>query len=120
MKKQIYFLLLAFCSSFTVLHAQEVIPLYAGRIPGSKVAAGYEERIQVGNDKRRYINHVKDPTLTAYFPDQAKRNGVSVIICPGGGYQMLAIDHEGVELAKRFNEFGITAFILKYRLPNDS
>jgi acetyl esterase/lipase len=43
-----------------------------------------------------------------------------VIICPGGGYGILAIDHEGYQVAKRFNEMGVTAFVLKYRLPNDA
>ena len=42
-----------------------------------------------------------------------------MIICPGGGYGILAIDHEGYNVAKRFSEIGITAFVLKYRLPSD-
>ena len=45
---------------------------------------------------------------------------MSIIICPGGGYSRLAIDHEGVEVAKALNLKGITAFVLKYRLPNDT
>jgi acetyl esterase/lipase len=45
---------------------------------------------------------------------------MSIIICPGGGYTRLSIDHEGINVAKALNEFGITAFVLKYRLPNDS
>ena len=120
MNKQICLLLIIFCCYTCVLVGQETIKLYPAKIPNSKESPAYQEKIQIGGDKRRYINHVKDPTLTVYFPEQGKRNGVSVIICPGGGYQMLAIDHEGVEMAKRFNEYGITAFILKYRLPNDS
>jgi len=120
MNKQICLLLIIFCCYTCVLVGQETIKLYPAKIPNSKESPAYQEKIQIGGDKRRYINHVKDPTLTVYFPEQGKRNGVSVIICPGGGYQMLAIDHEGIEMAKRFNEYGITAFILKYRLPNDS
>jgi acetyl esterase/lipase len=58
--------------------------------------------------------------LTVFVPDKSKANGAAVIICPGGAYRLLAIDHEGYELAKRFNENGVTAFVLKYRLPNDS
>ena len=45
---------------------------------------------------------------------------MSIIICPGGGYSRLAIDHEGVEVAKALNLQGFTAFVLKYRLPNDT
>ena len=120
MNIQICLAIIIICCSASFLPGQETIKLYPGKIPGSKDAPAYQERTQIGGDKRRYINHVKEPTLTAYFPEKGKQNGVSVIICPGGGYQMLAIDHEGIELAKRFNEYGITAFILKYRLPNDS
>ncbi|HEX8608675.1 MAG TPA: alpha/beta hydrolase, partial [Pedobacter sp.] len=46
--------------------------------------------------------------------------GAAVIICPGGGYGILAIDHEGFNVAKRFTEMGVTAFVLKYRLPSDA
>ena len=59
---------------------QETIKLYPAKIPNSKESPAYQEKIQIGGDKRRYINHVKDPTLTVYFPEQGKRNGVSVII----------------------------------------
>ena len=102
------------------LAAQEVIRLYAERPPGSKQAPDYTETVETGNDGRHYIARVSVPTLTVYKPAAGKSNGAAVIICPGGGYIKLAVDHEGVELARRFNEYGITAFVLKYRLPSDS
>jgi acetyl esterase/lipase len=92
------------------------MPLYSGAIPGSKASAVKEQIIFVNGGVR--ISSVIAPTLTKFAP--AKPNGVSVIICPGGGYGRLAIDHEGVEVAKAFNQIGVTAFVLKYRLPNDS
>src|SRR6266516_4490263 len=55
------------------------------------------------------------PTLTPYFPDASKATGAAIIICPGGGYGMLA-SHEGVDYARFFNEQGIAGFVLKYRL----
>ena len=58
------------------------------------------------------------PTLTIYKPDTP--NGKSVIICPGGGYSILAWNKEGTRVAEEFNKWGITAFVLKYRLPDDS
>ncbi|RZK88378.1 MAG: alpha/beta hydrolase [Hymenobacter sp.] len=64
------------------------------------------------------ISNVVQPTLTVYLPAREKANGTSVIICPGGGYARLAIDHEGYDVAKRLNEMGVAAFVLKYRLPN--
>ncbi|MCC7496826.1 MAG: alpha/beta hydrolase [Bryobacterales bacterium] len=56
------------------------------------------------------------PTLTIYLPDKAKAAGSGVIICPGGGYSVLAMDHEGFQVADWYNRRGMAAFILKYRL----
>jgi acetyl esterase/lipase len=61
---------------------------------------------------------VSNPTLTIFKP--AKPNGKAVIICPGGGYLYLTIDKEGKKVAEEMNRWGITAFVLKYRLPDDT
>lgn len=99
-------------------NAQQKLPLYKGTVPGSKPApASYREKAE-GSATDRHISQVITPTLEIYSP--AKPNGTAVIICPGGGYGILAYDKEGVAVAKRFNEFGITAFVLKYRLPSDA
>jgi acetyl esterase/lipase len=92
------------------------IPLYSGTIPGSKQSTIKEQIIFANGGVR--ISNVIAPILTKFLP--AKPNGTSVIICPGGGYGRLAIDHEGVDVAKAFNQIGVTAFVLKYRLPNDT
>jgi acetyl esterase/lipase len=77
---------------------QEVFPLWPNGAPG---ALGKED---------------KDiPTLTVYLPDPAKATGAAMVICPGGGYGMLA-GHEGKDYALWFNENGIAGFVLKYRL----
>jgi len=55
------------------------------------------------------------PTLTPYLPAKEKANGTAVVVCPGGGYGGLAMDHEGVQIAKWLNDRGIAAFVLKYR-----
>jgi acetyl esterase/lipase len=65
------------------------------------------------------ISEVTIPTLTVYTPAKGKSNGTAVIICPGGGYGILAASHEGLDVAKEFNKMGVTAFVLKYRIPND-
>jgi len=85
-------------------------------VPNSKPVE-MEEKFMVTNILR--IKDVTNPTLTVYLPPEDKAIGTSVIICPGGGYHILAIDHEGYQLAEWFNTLGVTAFVLKYRLPDD-
>lgn len=98
-------------------HAQtDTIILYPKGVPGLK-------GIQIPEDSKTTdgITRVKDitqPALYVYQP-KSKTSDAAVIICPGGGYRILAIDHEGFDIAKWFNERGITAFVLKYRLPQD-
>lgn len=98
--------------------AQKVIPLYDGAIPNSKPTAD-EEKTEYGKDSILRISKVSRPTLTIYQPPKSIATDAAVIICPGGGYSILAASHEGYDVAKRFNEMGITAFVLKYRLPSD-
>jgi acetyl esterase/lipase len=106
---------------FTIvsIKAQDVIPLYKGVIPGSKTAPdNFKENTVTGSDGVARVSRVTEPTLTVFAP--AKPNGTAVIICPGGGYSILAIGKEGYDVAKKFAEIGVTAFVLKYRLPNDT
>jgi acetyl esterase/lipase len=58
--------------------------------------------------------------LTVFLPQTQNAARSSVIICPGGGYSILAVDHEGYDVAKALNEMGVAAFVLKYRLPDDA
>lgn len=100
----------------TQVHAQEEMHLYTGAIPNAKQAANKETAVSKDNVMR--ISKVSVPTLTVYKP--ANPNGMSVIICPGGGYSILAFDKEGTRVAEEMNKWGITAFVLKYRLPDDT
>jgi len=107
--------------STPALMAQEVMNLYPGVIPGAKTApASYKEQKTVKNGKVTGLAKVFQPTLSFYQADAAKANGTAVIICPGGGYRHLAIDHEGEEVALKFAAQGVAAFVLKYRLPDDT
>ncbi len=56
------------------------------------------------------------PSITAYFPSKETATGAAVLVCPGGGYVALAVDHEGDSVAKYYNRLGIAAFVLRYRL----
>ena len=91
------------------------MPLYDGTIPNSKTADNLE-RITLTDGVMR-IHDVSIPTLTRFSPTNP--NGKSVIICPGGGYSILASGHEGIDVAKALNALGVTAFVLKYRIPSD-
>lgn len=104
--------------SHTVL-AQKEIPLYKSAIPNSlQPLTPLDTSLVKGtNDGIDRIVGVIRPTLTIFLPDPAKATGSAIIICPGGGYGILAIGHEGYDMAKRFNQEGIAAFVLKYRLP---
>ncbi|RPD51640.1 alpha/beta hydrolase [Paracnuella aquatica] len=110
------FLSIIFTLPMTV-SAQTTMPLYEGGIPNSKPGPN-EETSEINSSNRLIISKVSRPTLTAYLPAKEKRNGAAVIICPGGGYSILAAGHEGADVAKKFNEMGVTAFVLKYRLPS--
>ncbi len=100
-----------------MVNAQEVMDLYPSKIPNSKLNNAYIEQSVTGADGMLRISNVSVPQLIAFIPE--KPNGTSVVICPGGGYKILAIKHEGYQIAEEFKKRGITAFILKYRLPSD-
>ncbi len=86
-------------------------------IPNNKVGILNPETVTEKDGVVRYSN-VTQPTLMPYIADNP--NGKAVVVCPGGGYSVLAMSKEGNALAKAFNKIGISAFVLKYRLPNDT
>ncbi|MFN8252863.1 MAG: pectinesterase family protein [Ferruginibacter sp.] len=93
------------------------IPLYKDAVPNSTGAANKENAVFRDNVTR--IAKVSVPTITMYKP-LVKSNGKAVIICPGGGYSILAFDKEGTRVAEEMIRWGVTCFVLKYRLPDDS
>src|SRR5690606_20697523 len=110
------FLLLA--AIFTInVTAQQVIPLYKDSIPNSIPGENKEETKYSGF---LLTQNVSIPTLTVFKPQKQSDKKSAVIICPGGGYAVLATGHEGKDVAEALNKMGVTAFMLKYRLPNDT
>ena len=99
-------------------YSQTVLPLYRDSIPNAREVAD-EEKWDTAADGIVRISKVSRPTLTVYFPPKDKATGAAVVVCPGGGYRILAVSHEGHDVAKRFNEMGVAAFVLKYRIPDD-
>ncbi len=100
----------------TTTQAQQEVLLYNSSIPNSKPTPNKKSSVTVDGVTR--ISKVSVPTLTIY--KAANPNGISVIICPGGGYEILSFDSEGTRVAEEMNKWGVTAFVLKYRLPDDS
>lgn len=96
------------------LSAQPVIPLWPEGVPDCPVDSMYREEMR---DIGRVTMAVQKPTIEVYLPAPYRANGQAVLICPGGGYYLQAYDWEGTEFAKWFNQQGIAAFVLKYRLP---
>ncbi len=97
----------------------KTIKLWPNGVPNSKANPSYIEQI----DTNKYFisdSHISNPTLGYYPAPASKSTGTAVIICPGGGYSILAINIEGSLVAKWLNTLGITAFVLKYRLPDTS
>ena len=100
------------------MYSQTELPLYIDGIPNSKPVDD-EEKSEFTNGIKT-ISNVSKPTLTIFLPAKEKANGAAVIICPGGGYLVVTIDMEGTDVAKKFNEMGVAAIVLKYRIPNDN
>jgi acetyl esterase/lipase len=115
--KRIVIFIAFFLTYSGVASAQEIINLYPGDIPNSKSpkAKDSEKEPTAG-----LVRKVIIPTLEVYLPDKEKSTGTAVIICPGGSYKVIVFQGEGVSTAKELAKRGIAAFVLKYRLPEDS
>lgn len=105
------------------LQAQTEIRLWPDRVPGIVAAEG-PERDTTGDKGRQVqgkrvirLGNVSVPMLTIYPAPKETNTGTAVIVCPGGGYNILAYDLEGSEVCEYFNSIGVTAALLKYRVP---
>ena len=92
----------------------EPVRLYPDAAPG--VTAAICPETMIGQVPDRVIYNVTVPTYQPYLPPEAVATGTAVIVAPGGGFELLAIDNEGIEVAKWLAERGIAAFVLKYRV----
>src|SRR5262245_7955866 len=99
------------------------VPIWSGAAPDARPVSGPET---VANETKEvvagkpwvYVSNVSQPTITVYAP-RGKNTGAAVVVFPGGGYQILAIDHEGTEICDWLASKGITAVLLKYRVPTE-
>jgi acetyl esterase/lipase len=115
--KSLLTLIFAF-SIMNLVLGQQVVPLYPKGIPNSKPVPNTEKE-EVRENGTRIVSEISVPTLTVFLPASPASTRTAVVICPGGGYHINAIKHEGLDIAKKLNEWGIAAFVLKYRIPSD-
>lgn len=99
------------------------VPIWPGAIPDARPYTGPEtvktdSADLVAGRPWTYVSNVSQPTMTVYSP-QGKNTGVAVVVFPGGGYQILAIDLEGTEVCGWLTAHGITCVLLKYRVPGE-
>jgi acetyl esterase/lipase len=92
-----------------------VLDLFPGKAPG-ETKPFPDEKFEKDKPSRLLYN-VSRPTITVFRPAKDKDTGAAVIVAPGGGYNLLAIDHEGEEVAAWLNSTGVTGIVLKYRVP---
>lgn len=113
-----FLILILFLSVTGFSQAQNTeIPLWSTAIPGAIHSENYKEAVVMENGMIDKFSKVTTPTLTVFVPENP--NGAAMVICPGGGYANLSINKEGYKVAKWLNTLGITAFVLKNRLPSD-
>lgn len=109
--RKILFLSLLFAATMLSAQSPVELPLWPDGAPNTNGLTGEQEDLKGGR-----VANVTHPSITVYRP--AKPNGMAVIMCPGGGYARLAMNHEGHDMAAWFTTQGITYAVLKYRMPN--
>ncbi len=111
-------LLIFFLQRVDYAQTNDTIYLWPGKVPGengSKLES--LKSLEKKGDVIR-LTEVTNPAIIIFKPEESINNGAGVIICPGGGYKILAINKEGYEVAEWLNRLGFTAFVLQYRVPN--
>ncbi len=100
------------------------MPIWPGAVPDARPFTGPEtlkntgSASLIGGRSWTYVNNVSRPTMTVYSP-KGQNSGVAIVVFPGGGYQILAIDLEGTEVCDWLTSKGITCVLLKYRVPGE-
>jgi acetyl esterase/lipase len=110
---------LAFVLSLAPAVAAQEKPIEIPLFPDGMLGTPADPKVK-GEKPNRRVSEVTRPTITVFRPAKAKDTGAAVVIAPGGGYSVLAWDHEGEEVAAWLNSLGITGVVLKYRIPRRS
>ena len=111
------FLQLLILNAVSAQYINKATPIWCKQIPGDG-----ERKEVVWRENQRdgeHFTEVTNPTLEAFLPEPSKSNGKAVVVCPGGGYFILAYEKEGQEVAQWLSSLGYNAYVLAYRIPND-
>lgn len=107
----------AFASPDAFTPSAPMIKIWPGVAPGSEGKVTPEKWVEGGTpDIFHRVTNIHEPSLTLYLPAKDKANGTAVIVSPGGGHRYLVVDLEGELVAKKLNEMGVAAFVLRSRL----
>ncbi|WP_373057167.1 alpha/beta hydrolase [Zunongwangia sp. H14] len=117
MKKQLLILIFIIATITSAMAQDETFPLWPEGIPNSKPS---EEKEIADKGDLLWIRKVQEPEIQVFLPPKNIATGQAVLICPGGGYEGLAFDWEGTQIAKWLNTKGIAGIVLKYRLPSSA
>jgi len=111
--KQIRLFIVGLLVACNTLSAQTEIPLYKkGPTESNGIA------VKESMDQWAFMNSISTPRMYAYIAPKEIATGAAVLICPGGSYRGVSTDKEGTDIAEWFNNLGVSAFILYYRMPN--
>ena len=120
------FLVVATTLPARAIEATATFDLWSAKPPGFQVESGPERdtsepgKGMTGGRAVIRLGHVSKPQIVVYAAPKDKANGTAVLVCPGGGFNILAWDLEGTEIAEWLNSIGVTAAVLKYRVPTAS
>jgi acetyl esterase/lipase len=118
LKKRFYSFFLLFGIIINLHSQNEILPIWS-KIPDEVTTADHKEKEIIKEGKIHRTSLVTIPTLSVFVPKETKTNQTAILIFPGGGYAHLSMEKEGTNVAEWLNSLGITAFVVKYRLPSD-
>jgi acetyl esterase/lipase len=118
MKTIISIILVSMIAFESFSQKKDIIYLWPGKVPGEVKEKQAPVIDATGKDNVLRFSEVTNPAVEVWMADPSNNNGSAVIVCPGGGYRILAYDKEGTEIAAWLNKLGFTAFVLQYRIPD--
>jgi acetyl esterase/lipase len=110
---------MAIAMSWTGLAAAPLdLDLYSGDPPGALISSEPDVLVEKAGDPISRLTHVQKPGIRVFLPPKDTSTGAAVVICPGGAYRILAIDHEGYQIAEWLNSIGVAGIVCKYRVSD--